>query len=222
MERTRPWMAGIGLILGAAMAAASTLLVQEPKDTAGVEASPPAVQDRPPQDSPKRRLRQQIRALVELERDPATSLTSPQAKQLLSVLKPWTTRGKMTEADAVTITRTIEQALTAPQLKAIAEFRPHRGPRVGGPGSPPPGYGGPGGPGNPAGGFRPGGEGGPPPFDARRAAMRDANILSTTEKPDMPWTSRRAQANRRLIALLEARGRAAAKPPTPGTGSTTD
>jgi hypothetical protein len=39
------------------------------------------------------------------------------------------------------------------------------------------------------------------------SAMRDANILSTQVDPDMPWGSRRAEANQRLIAMLEDRAR---------------
>jgi hypothetical protein len=226
MDRGKPWVAGVGLLLGAIMAATATMITREPADSRAGEERPPAVSDRTAPGSSKRQLRRQLRTLAELDRDPAVALSRPQAEQLLVLLKPWTTTSKMTEAEAGAIHRSVEKVLTPKQIKAIAQLQDQRDRRFNGPGGPGAGPGGFPGPGNPYASpppgypydprppgdpYRsrpPGGGAGPPRFDpARVNAMRDANILSTKEDPDMPWTSRRVQANKRLIALLEARAR---------------
>jgi hypothetical protein len=214
MDKGKPWMAGVGLLVGAVMAAAATMITREPGDRRGAEEQPPGVRERMSQDSPKRQLRQQLRSLAELDRDPAVALDPAQATQLLALLKPWSTKSKMTEEEAGTISRSVEKVMTAEQLKAMAQIQAQSRTRFGGPGGPG-GRGGPGGPpgwfpglGNGNGSGPPGAPGYPPPFDpARMRAMRDANVLSTRADPDMPWSSRRVEANRRLIKLLETRGR---------------
>jgi hypothetical protein len=208
MDRKQLWQAGIGLSVGMVLAAAVTGLVQGQDGPAREQERPPAVQERRAPSPSRRQLRLQLRALMEVNRDPATAITPDQAKQLLAVLKPWTTKGKMTEEESRTILRSVQQVMTPRQLSAMAQVRPQRGRGFRGPGGPegrPDQFRGPGGPEGPR---RRRGEGGPPPFDpARMSAMRDANILSTQVDPDMPWGSRRAEANQRLIAMLEDRAR---------------
>src|SRR2546430_10964087 len=105
--------------------------------------------------------------------------------------------------------------MTAKQLTAMGNVKPQRGFGGGGggfggrPGGGPGGPGGfggrpgggPGGPGGPGGAGR--GPGGGRPFDMSR--MKDANFLSTKVDPKSPWTSRRADGNKRMMAMLEAR-----------------
>ncbi len=206
MERKKLWQAGIGLSVGIVLAATVTALVQGQNEPSRGEERPPAVRQRSARSPHKLQLRQQLRALGEINRDSATAVTPDQAKQLLAVLKPWTTKDKMTEEDTKTIIRSVQRLMTERQLNAMAQVRPQRGRGFGGPG------GGEGrrerfrGPRGPEGADRRGREGGPARFDrSRMNAMRDANILSTQVDPEMPWASRRAEANQRLIAMLEAR-----------------
>jgi hypothetical protein len=39
--------------------------------------------------------------------------------------------------------------------------------------------------------------------------MKDVNFLSTKTDPNQPWTSRRAERNKRMIATLEAKAKGA-------------
>jgi hypothetical protein len=209
MTRTKPWSAGVGLLFGVVMAWTVTALVQEPSSSPPGDESPPTVRERMAQNPVKFQLRRELRALEEINRDPATAVSPAQAKQLLAVLEPWTMKQKMTEENAKAILRSVQKVMTPRQLNAMAQARPQRGAGgFGGPGGRDGGWGRFRGPGRPEGAGWRGGEGGPPRFDASRMrAMRDANILSTKENPDMPWSSQRAVANKRLIAMLEARAR---------------
>jgi hypothetical protein len=166
----------------------------------------------------KRQMREQLRAVAEINRDPSTALTPTQAKQLLTIVKPWSAKPKMTEEQAKQIMRSVKKVMTARQLNAMSRVRPQRRGGFGGPGG---GQGGPGGnggvrragtpgggPGGPGGQGRAGGGRG---FDpSRLAAMKDANFLSTKPDPNNPRSSRRVEANKRFIAMLEGRARGAA------------
>jgi hypothetical protein len=207
-------------LIGALLALALSTLAQGPQGGGPAGGGPPGgmppeFQKMMAQVKYRRQMRDQLRAVSEINRDPATALTPPQAKQLLTIVKPWTTKPKMTEEDAKGIMRSVKKVMTPKQLNAMAQVKPRRG-FGGGPGGPggrggfggPPGGGGPGGPGGPPSGFRPGG--GPPGgFDPNRMAaqMKTANFLSTKVDPNNPRSARRAQGNKELIAMLETRAK---------------
>src|SRR5207249_11151322 len=58
---------------------------------------PPQFQKFMEQTKYKRQMRGQLRAISEINRDPGTALSPPQAKQLLAILKPWTTKDRSEE-----------------------------------------------------------------------------------------------------------------------------
>jgi len=196
-------MTRVRFMTTALMLLAAPLLAQGPLPG----GPPPEFRQMMSQMQYRRQLRRQIRAIDDMNRDPATALSPGQARQLLGILKPWTTKPRMTEADAQSIMRSIRKLLTPRQATIIANFRPRRG--FGGPGGfggPPPGFrgrGGAGGPGGPP-GFRPGGP--PPGFDPARMAARlkTENFLSTKVQPDNPMSERRAQENKALMTMLES------------------
>ena len=180
---------------------------------------PPQFQKFMEQTKYKRQMRDQLRAISEINRDPGTAVKPGQAKQLLAILRPWNTRDKMSEEDAKSIMRSVKKVMTAKQLNAMAKVKPQRGFGGGGGGFGRPG-GGPGGGGPGGGGFAgrpgggpggPGGPGGGPggrrPFDLSR--MKDANFLRTKVDLKEPRTARRAEGNKRLMAMLEARAHGA-------------
>jgi hypothetical protein len=172
---------------------------------------PPQMQKYMAQNKYKMQMRQQIRAINEINRNPATALTSAQAKQLLTVLKPWTAKPKMTEEDAKGIMRSVKKVMTARQLTAMGNVKPGRmgggrpGGGPGGPGGGPGGFSGRPAGGGPGGGPRAGGGPGGRGFDPSR--MKDVNFLSTKVDPKNPRGSRRAEGNKRMIAMLEAKAR---------------
>jgi hypothetical protein len=200
----------IGLLLSLATA---PVLAQAPPGGGGPGGGgmPPEFQKFMAQNKYKMQMRQQLRAINEINRDPATAITPGQAKQLLAVLKPWSAKPKMTEEDAKTIMRSVKKVMTPKQLTAMGNVKPQgRGGFGGGPGG---GSGGGGGgpqrAGGPGGG--PGGPGGGPGggrrFDPSR--MKDANFLSTKVDPNNPFTQRRAQRNQQFLAMLEAKAKGA-------------
>jgi hypothetical protein len=157
-----------------------------------------------------------LRGINELDKDSATALTQPQAKQVLAVLKPWQTKPKMTQDDAKNVMKGVKKVLSTRQLNALSRVQDRGpgsrgGPGGGGFGGPPgggPGGGGFGGPpgGGPPGGFRAnggGGQGGRRRFDP--AAMKNFNPLLTKADPNNPMASRRVERNKRMFADLQAR-----------------
>jgi hypothetical protein len=210
MTRLQLMCAGVLVAL-----AAVPTLAQGPPPGGPPGGMPPEFQKMRAQSQYRRQMRDQLRAVSEINRGPATALTPIQAKQLLAIVKPWTTKAKMTEEDAKTIMRSVKKVLTPRQLTAMASVKPQRG-FGGGPGGRPSGFGpgGPGGPGGgPPGGFRPGGPGGPGRgFDPSRMAaqMKTANFLSTRVDPNNPMSARRAEGNKALVRMLETRARSVA------------
>jgi hypothetical protein len=171
-------------------------------------------------------LQRMLRGINELDKDSATALTQPQAKQVLAVLKPWQTKPKMTQDDAKNVMKSVKKVLTTRQLNALSRVQDRGpggrgGPGGGGPGGggfggPPgggPGGGGPGGGGfgGPPGGGPPGGpranggggQGGRRRFDP--ATMKNFNPLLTKADPNNPFSSRRVERNKRMFAELQAR-----------------
>jgi hypothetical protein len=190
-------------------------LAQGPPPGGPPGGMPPEFQKMRAQTQYRRQMRDQLRAISEINRNPATAVTPTQAKQLLAIVKPWTTKPAMTEENAKTIMRSVKKVMTARQLTAMSQVRPQRG-FGGGPGGRRAG-GGPGGPGGgPPGGFRAGGQGGPDGqgrrFDPARMAvqMKTANFLSTKVDPNNPMSARRAEGNKALVRMLETRAKGVA------------
>src|SRR5262249_32661763 len=76
----------------------------------------------------RRQMRNQLRAIGEITRDPTTAITPAQAKQLLAIVKPWTTKDKMSEEEAKGIMRSVKKVMTAKQLTAMGNVKePQRG-----------------------------------------------------------------------------------------------
>src|SRR5687768_16727932 len=116
------------VVAGALLALAVSVAAQVPGGAPGGGGGmPPQMQKYMAQNKYKMQMRQQIRALNEINRNPATALTSGQAKQLLTVLKPWTVKPKMTEEDAKGIMRSVKKVLTSRQLTAMGNVKPGRG-----------------------------------------------------------------------------------------------
>lgn len=203
-------MTRVRLMAAALLLLAAPVLAQGPPPGGTMGGPPPEFRQMMAQMQYRRQLRAQIRAIDEMNRDPATALSPAQAKQLLGIVKPWTTRPRMTEADAQSIIRSIRKLLTPRQATLVANARPRRGfggpVGPGGPGGPPPGFRGEGRRGGPEGrpGFRPGGP--PPGFDPARMAARlkAENFLSTKAEPENPFSARRAEENKAMLAMLEA------------------
>jgi hypothetical protein len=111
--------------------------------------------------SPKARLSGLWRNLGELQKSKA-ALSKDQAKKVVALVRPWSSRPKMTDAEAQSLQTKISAVLTTGQkdeMKKMATAR--RDSTRGGPGGwGGRGSGGPGGPGGPRGGA-PGGWGGP-------------------------------------------------------------
>jgi hypothetical protein len=163
-----------------------------------------------------------LRGLQELEKEPKNALTPPQAKSILTLLKPWQAKPKMTQDDAKNIMKGVKKVLTASQLNALSRVQDRgfggRGGR-GGPGGGPGGPGGVGGPGGgpgggPPGGIRGGRAGGPGggpggPGGGRRmmdpAQMKNFNPLYAKADPNNRMMSRWAQRNKQMFAMLSAR-----------------
>lgn len=196
------------VLAGALLALAVSVAAQAPGGGPGGGGGPsPQMQKYLAQNKYKMQMRQQIRAINEINRNPATALQPAQARQLLAILRPWTAKPKMTEEDAKGIMRSVKKVMTARQLTAMGNVKPQRmggGRRPGGPGGGPGGFSGRppgGGPGGPRAGGGPGGR----RFDPSR--MKDVNFLSTKPDPNNPRSSRRVEGNKRMIAMLEARAR---------------
>jgi hypothetical protein len=213
MVKARFILAGVVLAL-AAGCPLGVAFAQGPGGPEGGAGMPPQVQKFMEATKYKRQLRNQFRAIEELNRDPSTAVNPTQAKQLLAILKPWTTRDTMTEEQAKGLILKVKGVMKARQLTAMGNYKPpQRGGFGGGGGRP---GGGPGGPGGPGGGFagRPGGPGGPGgPVGGRRQfdfnRMKTANFLSTKVDPNNPGSQRRAESNQRMIAMLEGRAHGA-------------
>src|ERR1043166_1334383 len=116
------------LLTGALMMAmAMPTLAQGPPGGGppGGGGMPPEIQKMMAQIKYRRQMREQIRAIGEINRDPATAVSPPQAKQLLAILKPWTTKEKMSEEDAKGVMRAVKKVMKPNQLNAMEIGRAH-------------------------------------------------------------------------------------------------
>ncbi|MDQ2800273.1 MAG: hypothetical protein M3Y13_11610, partial [Armatimonadota bacterium] len=111
-------------------------------------------------------LQRTLGALTDMEQDPKTKLTKPQAKAILAVIKKWQAKPALNDAQALQVNKQLTMPLNLMQIKKIATASQGRGGFGGGrPGG---GGGGFGGGGGGFGGGRPGGGapgGGRPAFD---------------------------------------------------------
>lgn len=101
--------------------------------------------------SPKRRLSGLWRNIGELEKS-KTPLTKAQAKRVVALVRPWSSKPKMTDAQAKALYMSMNAVLTTSQKNEMDKMgamrrRTARGDREGGPGGQRGGPGGPGGPG---------------------------------------------------------------------------
>lgn len=147
-------------------------------------------------------LQRTLGAMADMEQDPQTKLTKPQAKTVLAVINKWQAKPALTDAQALQVNKQLTAPLTLVQIKKIATASQGRGGgRPGGGG----GFGGgrPGGGGFGGGGGRPGGGGGGrPAFDpASFPSPRDYNPLN----PDtQPVVRARERSKQRLAQLKGA------------------
>ena len=171
-----------------------------------------------------RTLTQTLRAVDEMDKDPATKITKPEAQKMLAVIKPWLTKPVMKDADAKAVNNALAKTLTVPQLKKMAAAASRQGGRGGGGGQGGPGggggFGGPGGggggggrPGGGGGGFG-GGQGGPgggggggkARFDmSKMPDPKEYNPLNVNSYPNSPMTQRGKQRVTDFVALLKSR-----------------
>ena len=144
-------------------------------------------------------LQRTLGALTQMEQDPRTRLTKPQAKAVLAVIRKWQAKPALTDAQARLVNTQITTPLTLVQIKKIAmASQPRRGGGFGGGGfgvgRPGGGFGGPG-----------GGPGGRPGFDpASMPAPRDYNPLNPDTQPMVRARDRAKQRHAQLMAALLA------------------
>ena len=146
-----------------------------------------------------RSLQRTLGALADMEQDPATKLTKPQAKTVLAVLNKWQAKPALTDAQALQVNKQLTAPLTLIQIKKIATASQGRG------GGRPGGGGGGGGFGG--GGGRPGGgaPGGRPAFDpASIPSPRDYNPLNPDTQPMVRARDRAKQRMAQLKGALTA------------------
>ena len=157
-------------------------------------------------------LQRTLGAITDMEQDPQTKLTKPQARAVLAVIKKWQGKPSLTDAQARVVNTQITTPLTLIQIKKIAMAAQHRG-GFGGGGRPGGGFGGPGG-GRPGGG--PGGPGGRPAFDpASMPAPRDYNPLNPDTQPMVRARERGKQRHAQLMGRADGGGEVRTHPKEP-------
>lgn len=140
-------------------------------------------------------LQRTLGALNDMEQDPRTKLTKPQAQKVLAVIKKWQSKPALTDAQALQVNKQLTAPLSLAQIKKIAMAS--QGRRGGGFGG---GGGRPGG-----GGGRPGGGGGRPPMDPNAfPAPKDYNPLNPNTLPFARQRPRAKQRMGQLMAVLAA------------------
>jgi hypothetical protein len=137
-------------------------------------------------------VQQTVFAMAEMQNNPKTKFTKPQAKAILAVLKTWRNKPVMTDSQARNVNKKLAATFTMPQLKALAAMPQRGGRRMGGGGQ---------------GGQRPGGAGGGRPgggrggFDPSKIpAPRDYNPLNPGT---LPMERQRARAAQRIDGLIK-------------------
>ncbi|MGC4045096.1 MAG: hypothetical protein QM758_14995 [Armatimonas sp.] len=160
--------------------------------------------------SPKGKLGITLRALGELNNDPKTKVTKPQATKILGLLNPWKSKTTMSQDEAAALNKQITGTFSLAQIKKQATMgqggggmgggRPGGG---GGMGGGRPGGGGPGG-----GGGRPGGGGPGGGFDPKKMMdglkkSQAANPINPMSYPDSPFRQRMVDNGKKLFTMLQ-------------------
>src|SRR5947208_2432536 len=120
-------MIRVRFVTAALMLLAAPVLAQGPPPGGPRGGPPPEFRKMMAQMQYRRQMRNQLRAIDEMNHDPAAALSPAQARQLLGIVKPWTTKPRMTEQDAQWIMRSIRKVLTSRQATIVANARPPRG-----------------------------------------------------------------------------------------------
>jgi hypothetical protein len=169
-------------------------------------------------------VQQTLRAITEMDKDPKTRLTKPQAQKILTVVKAWQSKPVMTDDQAKEVNKQLTSALNVTQIKKMAAIASERRGRGGGgmgfggggggrggagggggrPGGGGGGFGGGGG-GRPGGGG-PGGGGGGRRWDpSQMPDPKDYNPLNPATLP-FPQTRERAKSSMaEMVKALQAR-----------------
>lgn len=160
--------------------------------------------------SPKGKLGITLRTLGELDKDPKTKLTKPQATKILGALNPWKAKTTMTQDQAAALNKQITGTFSLAQIKKQATMG-----QGGGMGGGRPGGGGGMGGGRPGGGGgmgggRPGGggPGGPGGFDPKKMLDQvkksaNANPINPMSYPDSPFRQRMVDNGKKLFTTLQ-------------------
>lgn len=154
-------------------------------------------------------LNQSMRAIMDMDKEPATKLTKDQAKKMWAAVGPWQSKTVMTDEQARGVLKQMTAPLNVTQIKKYAAVQAEQASRRGGfggggrpgGGGPPGGGGGFGG----GGGGRPGGGGGGGRgFDPSRMQMKEYNPLNVSSYPDF-MKERGGKRTTEFIALLKSR-----------------
>jgi len=157
-------------------------------------------------------LMQMVRHIGIIDKDSKHTLTPVQAKQVLSVLKPLSSKSKLTQDEAKQALKDLKKVFTVDQLNAMARIKPPQmGRRPGGQGGPggPGGQGGPGGPG--ANGNR---QGNRMRWDPN--AMKDFNPFYTKVSQSDPRSADRAKRWNDFYKSLDKKAKSAKPSPSKG------
>ncbi len=137
-------------------------------------------------------LQRSLEALTQMQQDPRTQITKPQARAILAVIRKWQNKPALTDEQARMVNSQLTMPLSLIQIKKIATMaQARRGGGFGG--GRPGGFGGAGGP------------GGRPAFDpASMPAPRDYNPLNPATQPMARQRQRAMQRHAQLMATLLA------------------
>ena len=162
-----------------------------------------------------RTLSRTIRAVGEMDKDPATKITKDEAKKMLVVIKPWMAKPVMKDDDAKAVNNQLAKLLSLPQIKKMAALASQQGGRGGGRPGGGGGQGGPGGGGGfgggaGGGGGRPGGAGGPGGGGGRgdmskMPSPKEYNPLNVNSYPNSPMSQRGKQRITDFLTMLKQR-----------------
>ncbi len=161
-------------------------------------------------------LNQTMRAIMDMDKEPATKLTKDQAKKMWTAVGSWQSKPVMTDEQAREVLKQITMPLNTTQLKKYAAIQAESASRRGGwggggggrPGGGAPGGGAPGGGGGfGGGGGRPGGGapgGSGRPWDPSKMQMKEYNPLNVSSYPDF-MKERGGKRTTEFINLLKTR-----------------
>jgi hypothetical protein len=89
-------------------------------DAAGNDGKGQGLAEVPREPQELRGLQRTIFAIGEMDKDPKTQLTKPQAKSMLSVLGPWRNKPVMTNDQALQVNKQLTAGMSVAQIKKIA------------------------------------------------------------------------------------------------------